>query len=1447
MKNTLCFVLLLSWLLWQTPILHAQNSTNASSPCSTNELMEARFKQQPELRGLAQQRDRIIRQYLDQQTGQRSNDGSTRIIPVVVYVVHNNGPENISDQQIYSQINVLNTQFENYGLQFCLATEEDGVPLPGTGSDPGIIRIQSALTNSSTSPAGVTALTNLSDLPPERYLRIFVVNGFTNVPSVLGYAIIPEGPIISQDAVVMRYVAFGDAATCGCSNLLPGHDEGETLTHEVGHYLGLYHVFHGGCSGMTAANCETEGDLVCDTPPAEAPHYSCSTSDNSCNESPNLPDLLNNYMEYVDDQCKTSFTQGQCDRMHAVITNFRSTLVSNDNHIYTGITCGPSIFAEFSPSSFLACSGGAAVTFTATSVPGATFSWDFGDGSTANGMTVNHVFTTVGVSTITLTVSDGTNLVSTSQLITVETCAPILGTESHWFFPDQCGLEFSTGIPVFDPAADINNTISGAGNETAATQSDANGNLLFYSDGRFVWDYNHQLLPVSLGIGSSSSMGTIFVPHPSLPDEYFLFHTRNNGSAFTYRTVSTAGGVISVSNPSTLMPAPPGFVSTNGALVSGESVTAVAGCNGEYWILTQGRMSNTDRFLVVYRLDNNGNISINSTFAIPELATQYISLEAAPNGRHIAMGTFSTGSSGAYLIDFNPFTGMLSDLVLLPIENSYSVSFSPNSQLLYILQETTGDVFQYQVLAQNPVASGINIGNIPSNVLRRCGMQRGPDNKIYITRRSENQLSVIQQPNEVATLANPNACMLSSNGPILGRPAASGLPNMLDANTQTVATNTISTFLENCDTYSFLADVCTDTYNWNFGDPGSGANNTSTLASPSHTFTAPGTYTVTLTTTITSFTISVVVGNGPNAPNIAGPDCNTPGEISNYSVSPGLGFLYEWTVSSGEISGANNTSSVDLEWTSLPGTITLTITDPATGCTASSSRTISQNCDDPGGNECTAWPKAYGTEEGNEWGIDVRTDSEGNVYALGRSNAEGVSNMESLPDNFETPYFLARYDFEGCIEWIVGIEEATQLEIDGESNLIVANGGGSTLGNIFKYNSNGNLIWTIDVERQNNFRIAVEHASGNIAAVFTDGKYLGIRTPYSNYEIYPSELEDVSALVTFKSDGSLIWSALNFKIKLRDVFYTPHDYIYTLGFSRTGSGVVYENADGTTGGETGCNEGGPFCMNLAKYKTSGDYNLSYSELLSQETPLIGRIEYWYEKKVVYASSNGPLIYAYDEILDPEFVVEAGKFVNLLNFHQKEYYLLAEDKSFDDTNRLLKYHYSLELIWEKNIKYKNYGTMASAAVFKNYIFLSGRYSGKAVLINSEVGGSDITISQIGGEDLYITRLRDNEEIAIFEGEDLLAPPSSGFSIPGSNQDVQGQVYVYPNPTQAILNIVSESGLESYAIFDLNGRLLMNQRLSGEQLHTIDLSSLNKGIYLIKLFTPEGTFVEKVVRM
>ncbi len=219
------------------------------------------------------------------------------VIDVYFHVIRNgtgiaNG--DISDQQIAAQVNVLNAAFTATGWSFRLVGTDRTTNATWYTATPG----------SSAEAAMKAALRRGTGDDLNLYSNNMGggLLGWATFPS--SYAADP-----TDDGVVILYssVPGGSAAP---------YNLGDTATHEVGHWMGLYHTFQGGCT--------SSGDLVSDTAAERSPAYGCPTGRDSCT-SPKYPgaDPITNFMDYTDDSCMFTFTASQDTRMDQMFSSYR--------------------------------------------------------------------------------------------------------------------------------------------------------------------------------------------------------------------------------------------------------------------------------------------------------------------------------------------------------------------------------------------------------------------------------------------------------------------------------------------------------------------------------------------------------------------------------------------------------------------------------------------------------------------------------------------------------------------------------------------------------------------------------------------------------------------------------------------------------------------------------------------------------------------------------------------------------------------------------------------------------------------------------------------------------------------------------------------------------------------------------------------------------------------
>lgn len=247
-----------------------------------------------------------------------SATGVTYYIPVVIHVVYDSsGVGNLPLALVQSQIEVLNEDFKaiagtngengyNTKFHFFLAHRD-----PDGNSTTGINYHQNdtwfnepAISNSPMKAA--------LNWDPDRYLNTYSneAGGF------LGYATFPQSDAgTPDDGVVIWWGSLGRNNPNGGV-----YDLGRTATHEIGHWLGLFHTFQSGCGTSTSPGCYTTGDLLCDTPSQQSPQFGCPVGATQCT---GVVSDIENYMNYTDDACMERFTQEQSNRGRCSFINYR--------------------------------------------------------------------------------------------------------------------------------------------------------------------------------------------------------------------------------------------------------------------------------------------------------------------------------------------------------------------------------------------------------------------------------------------------------------------------------------------------------------------------------------------------------------------------------------------------------------------------------------------------------------------------------------------------------------------------------------------------------------------------------------------------------------------------------------------------------------------------------------------------------------------------------------------------------------------------------------------------------------------------------------------------------------------------------------------------------------------------------------------------------------------
>ncbi|MBA3704552.1 MAG: PKD domain-containing protein [Bacteroidetes bacterium] len=935
-------------------------SSNSQITCGFDAIREQTLKENPTLFKEIIKRENLLQESVQQKENvQRLSSNDMFYIPVVVHLVAQpgNGVDQVTAARVIEQINVMNTMYRNTNskpvgvlvsadakIQFCLAQTLPGGMAGWSNVNgvvtPGIMKYTSTETTHQYNQVGQNNLRTLSAaFNPSNYLNIYVVNSIPSGSGVIaGYS---DSPINLApgvlDGIVIDSRFFG-GTTSLAGSVFPDHNQGKVIVHEAGHYFGLYHVFEGGCTAPD--------DRVNDTPPTNE-NGGCPTPQtvNSCTIGTFA--LTENYMDYTNSNCWHAYTPGQRDRMHSIITTFRSNLVSASNLIASGINC-IGLNAGFSITNSNPCIN-TSVTFDAVaSGAGLTYNWDFGDGGTSTGDPSNHPYAAAGNYKVTLRVSDGTNTITSIQNVYVSTCTLTNPSQANWYFGNYGEVSFAQGFPQPQANAFSNNTIQN--NEACASVSNAAGNLLFYTDSRNVWNSNHQLINPGnpmLG-GSSAEQGALIVPDRGIAGRYYLFTLFAQdvlSSRFEYSILNSVPGNTSFASKDVAINLPAtGYSFMNGAIRTGEGITAIPHCNGtDYWIITT---SGTD--FLVYRLSSTGltfSGSYSTLFTLSQY-TEFNMIKASPDGNRIAIGIQYTGTR---IFNFNKSSGTISNPILITNNGVYGLSFSPNSRVLYsLITSSQPQIFQYDLSVSNPSLSQKLVSGILGENLDWKSIQIAPDNKLYVS--MGYRLGMINFPDIINSANLSNECGFNPMGPFLNTPPAGGstqstsiyamwgLPNMIDAKLTGQIPLDFTYVQSNCNTFAFTPNTsCATSYSWDFGD-----GTFSSLQAPSHTFSSFGLYPVRLTINGGTSVLKYIGVSSLSSPQIAGAkNCISSSKLFYYSIANYNSSLnYQWLITGGSINGLTNGPNVSVSWTSTAGTISVTVTDPKTGCTSSANLNV---------------------------------------------------------------------------------------------------------------------------------------------------------------------------------------------------------------------------------------------------------------------------------------------------------------------------------------------------------------------------------------------------------------------------------------------------------------------------------------------------------------------------
>lgn len=337
---------------------------------------------------------------------------------------------------------------------------------------------------------------------------------------------------------------------------------------------------------------------------------------------------------------------------------------------------------------------------------------------------------------------------------------------AHWCFGHGAAIDFSSGHAVATTSA-----IDAL--EGTAAVSDNSGNLLFFTDGLTIWDRNGTPMANGTGLlgGASSTQAALIVPMPGACNRYYVFTSQDHLQAgdihYTVVDMCLNGGLgdVDISFKNILV-----------ALGCGERLTAVPHTNGtDVWIITHA-LGNAD--FLAFQLTSTGVqlVPVTSTVgAVHDVSCHIGPLKASHDGtRLICESTFCNICD---LLDFDAATGTVSNVTDLITQLGlpgayYGAEFSPDDRLLY-LGTTFGDCMVHQV----------DLATLQTTLLVELGgdymigaLQLGPDGRIYVARKDQPFLDVIEAPNVPGL-----ACGYVSVGLALvgGSTSDIGMPNLV--------------------------------------------------------------------------------------------------------------------------------------------------------------------------------------------------------------------------------------------------------------------------------------------------------------------------------------------------------------------------------------------------------------------------------------------------------------------------------------------------------------------------------------------------------------------------------------------------------------------------------------------------------------------------------------------
>ncbi|WP_396147863.1 hypothetical protein [Flavobacterium sp.] len=433
---------------------------------------------------------------------------------------------------------------------------------------------------------------------------------------------------------------------------------------------------------------------------------------------------------------------------------------------------------------------------------------------------------------------------------------------NQWRFGTGQGINFNTNPPSIFNGVPIS-TYEGS----ASIADKTTGALLFYTDGVTVWNTNNQVMPNGTGLlgGStylSSITAAVIIPKPSSANLFYIVTVQENetlsgGVFYSLVDMNLNGGLGDIVSGQKNIPL---YQNTFEKL---EVVPASDGLS--YWLVTH-----KDNQFISFQITNSGVQTtpvISTVGSFAGYGSGHLKINKQFN--KIVLGFVLNSNftlTNVELFDFNNLTGEVSNPVMWNFiygGQVYGLEFSPNGKFLYAAN--VDKIIQYdltQTTAQGIQNSAFEL----SSFAPHGSLQLGIDNKIYVNSANFG-LGIINCPNKQGNACNFNP-NLFNGGQGLGLPKWVYYPDdpPYPVNNSILYTGTC---LGTPTTFTLQSTVGINSLSWNFDDPNSGIDNTSTLLNPTHTFTSTGTYNVSVIDQCDTIATIIVTINSSTPPTFA--------------------------------------------------------------------------------------------------------------------------------------------------------------------------------------------------------------------------------------------------------------------------------------------------------------------------------------------------------------------------------------------------------------------------------------------------------------------------------------------------------------------------------------------------------------------------------------------------